>query len=131
MQEIKFRGISLDTWKWVYGYCVFDSKKESANIVHKLGNNEMQHTAVDPKTVSQFTGFKDERDITEIYIGDVVKNELVKGIIVFDSGCFCIKVLELLNKDAGYDVGSCPALYSFLYNRVIGNIYQNRELLSL
>lgn len=39
--EIKFRGISLDTGKWVYGYAVFDSKKECANIVHKQGMNEV------------------------------------------------------------------------------------------
>ncbi len=57
MREIKYRGICLDTLKFVYGSAyVYDG---NAVIIRKLGNNAMQHTAVDPKSISEFTGLFD------------------------------------------------------------------------
>ena len=114
--EIKFRGISLDTGKWVYGYAVFFCFIECANIVHKQGMNEMQHSAVDPNTVSQFSGLLD-KNLKEIYYGDYLRIRKpyrttqthtgdnipngsytepmeagikeISGVVVFKDGCFC------------------------------------------
>jgi uncharacterized phage protein (TIGR01671 family) len=88
-----------------------------------------KYVAYDSNTpIMQFTGLTDKNG-KEIYEGDIISNELIKGIVVFDSGCFCIKVVCIINKDAGHDAGSCPALFDFIYNEIIGNIYENPELL--
>lgn len=135
IQEIKFRGISIDTWKWVYGYCVFDSKKESANIVHKLGNNEMQHTAVDPKTVSQFTGLYDTRK-KEIYRGDILYERYKDE---HEEKGYGEVYVEVSFKDGSFTwIGETTKEHHSFVNEpihnkyhVIGNIYQNKELLGL
>lgn len=53
MKELKFRGISLDTNKMVYGYGVVALNKE-AIIIHKQGINLMHHTAVKHDSVGQY-----------------------------------------------------------------------------
>ena len=110
-REIKFRAWHLDD-----GMLYFDFDSFQKDYHDQYGN------------IMQFTGLTDKNG-KEIYEGDIISNELIKGIVVFDSGCFCIKVVCIINKDAGHDAGSCPALFDFIYNEIIGNIYENPELL--
>lgn len=75
--------------------------------------------------IMQYTGLHDKNG-TEIYEGDIVRTHYIGGIgvendeVIFDRGCFCVNYSEdyhpLLN-----EVNHC--------SEVIGNIYENPELL--
>lgn len=119
MREIKFRGKSLETNKWIYGYLI-KSIDDRYFIGDKLYVNKVINTAiqtfnaveVDPETVGQFTGLHDKND-KEIYEGDIVKTRYGKGMVEFRNGQFV------------YD----KSLNDFNETEVVGNIYENLELL--
>lgn len=110
MRKIKFRGMSLDSGKWLYGRFYVDE-------------------IVDEKTISQYTGLKD-RDGREIYEDDILDFELLRG--KKSRGC-----VEYSNKGARYVVPFQRGKYekslwhvcTFGNPVVIGNIYENPELL--
>lgn len=135
MREIKFRGISVDTNEWVYGYCVFDSKKENANIVHKQGINEMQMTAVIPETVTQFTGIQTKGGV-DIYEKDIVRGKETgyEGIRINGWDGYRIgEVIMQVNMGSWqYTVnGQSHQLLCYLKEvEVLGNVIQNPELLN-
>ena len=65
----RFRAKCLDKGEWVYGgYYEVDG---NAVILHRSRGNDMQHTAVDPSTVGQWTGRTDSLG-TDVYEGDKV-----------------------------------------------------------
>lgn len=67
-REIKFRGKSLSTGEWVYGYYLYSEVEE----IHYIATSAFEHgfTEVDPKTVGQYIGRKDPKG-TEIYTDDL------------------------------------------------------------
>ena len=69
----------------------------------------------------QFTGVYDI-DGKEIYMGDICSNEVAKWIIVFDRGCFSVKMV-------GRESSIYLALRGVVGLRVIGNIHENKNLL--
>lgn len=66
-KEIKFRGKSIDTDRWIYGF-----------YLEKLGKSFMQVdgevilTPVDPATVGQYIGLADKLG-SGAYLGDIVR----------------------------------------------------------
>ena len=79
----------------------------------------------------QYTGIKDINNV-EIYEGDIVKlskeNSDFKeiGVVKFDENKASY-VLETQDDDLSYDISYYN--YHKVYYRVIGNIYENKELL--
>lgn len=131
MREILFRGKRKDNGEWICGDLLQDVESGICAIVSyvNLGGNihdlsESCIFAVIPETVGQYTGLTDKNG-AKIFEGDIVKNsrfnkiEEVRYIDKRKRIMFCginyIVDLEYINE---------------IYYEVIGNIYDNPELLN-
>ena len=70
----------------------------------------------------------------KVFVGDIIEaatsDGLVMGEVVMDSYAFSIKINKFLNNTRyGYDTGSIPAIFDVEIKKVLGNIFQNPELL--
>lgn len=141
MREIKFRGKRIDNGEWVYGsliQCDITGKRyilpmgSDANESDKVGHEGclMLFTfEVIPETVGQFTGLKDKNG-KEIYEGDICNCREYE----------CFGKVEWNNEEAGFyfcvvmEGGGFEEehLYDYVDElEVIGNIYENPELLEV
>lgn len=112
---IKFRGQSIRSQKWIIG---------------GIGDNNTDiirggiAIPVDPKTVGQFTGFKDI-DGKEIFEGDLIQNDAHPNIVervAMIGGCWSGIDVDDENDDLCWLLENAPY-------KVIGNIHDNAELL--
>ena len=136
MRGIKFRGKRTDNGEWVYGNLITPTFDNSDNIfgyyIHEINKTnyfttrdnglenfyEIQLFRIDPETVGQYTGLKDKNGI-RIYECDIVKHgrELdYIDIVEYGNCCFYTS----LSSDW---LSDCENI------EVIGNIYENQELL--
>ncbi|OLF99977.1 YopX family protein [Bacillus licheniformis] len=133
MREIKFRGMGINGEWYTGNLSIIKQRIKSMGIDpgSYISNKAGVPFAfsVRPETVGQFAGLKDETD-REIWEGDVVKfksvyyeNKIMKAVVKFkDSlGSFVF--------DRGDDQGPWRMDASIREIEVIGNIYQNPNLL--
>ena len=127
-REILFRGKRADNGEWVYGNLI-----DSDSIVGKIVDFDGEYFIpefwykVDPETVGQFTGITDKNG-TKIFDGDIVRfyddseDELTNGVVVFNADfcSFCVSI-------NGHEDVMLMAHWQY---EVIGNIYDNKELLA-
>lgn len=119
MRPIKYRGFQKS---WIYGGVSIFNGEATIYDESCVANSAYD---VDIKSVGEFTGLKDKNG-TEIYEGDII--EIIHEESKND-------VAQVLYKDGafGYDLKNFVIFHlmkSMKYFQVIGNIYENPELLS-
>lgn len=139
MRDIKFRGKRLDNGGWVYGDFTRRKSRYAPQLDTTYGISDEFGTfrAVDQSTVGQFTGLCDKNG-REIYEGDIVeltntyKGMNTKSIVEIDfiDFTFAGKWKDKYSP-SGYMYNPLGS-YNFpiVTIEVIGNIYENPELLS-
>lgn len=120
MRQILFRGYNLKNKKWVYGYYVVNRGVHlivEDGIANPL--NTWEDYAVDPGTAGQYTGLKDKNG-KEIYEGDILQSigTDIFVEVIYNAPQFCYR-----DNDFGYKFLNYPENF-----KVIGNIYENKEL---
>lgn len=127
IENIKFKAKRLDNSEWVEGY--FYAECGNAYIIEDRQKHSMlnrnEAVLVDPKTVCQFTGLKDE-DGTEIWEHDILKNLPATNEVVFNNGSF------MIIEDYGDDIveiplSNCVLEDNICYLKVIGNKFDRKE----
>ena len=128
MREILFRGARVCDGHFVNGSLVevngeCDSNESVPHIVISYGPDTFDWFEVDPETVGQYTGI-DDREGEKIFEGDIFKIGAENNIytVRFDYGCF-------LAYEDDVQVGILAEL-STMFIKKIGNIHDNKELLS-
>ena len=128
VENIKFKAKRLDNGEWVSGSLVRSTAgiKERAYIVDSFSSmSDYSIVGVDPSTVCQFTGLKDE-DGTEIWEHDILKNHPMTNEVTFRNGSFMIV------EDYGDDIVEVPLSNMILgdgvcYLSVISNKFDRKE----
>lgn len=124
-REIKFRGKRIDNGEWVYGCYSYLKSPLSEAPVHYIIEGGFTPVEVEPETVGQFTG-----------LGDMSENEIYEKDIALIFGDRC--VIEYDSNSAAFvgrtQIDSYWALDEETFKlgvEVIGNIYENPELLEV
>ena len=121
MRTIKFRGKSILTDEWLYGDLVHsaDNKRFGILVNDKDSYDECE---VAPETVGQFTGLYD-CDGKEIYEGDILDFNGLTVEVRFVRGVFAFLANGNLDEEL------CGDCRTDLFAKVIGNIYENSDML--
>lgn len=122
MRTIKFRGLEANPYceelrTFLYGTPLFITNEENYILPNFWDYEGLNKFKVLKKTISQFTGLHDKNG-KEIYEGDIVTDGVGKYKIIYD--------LKL----AGYQPYCIFRDEPENYCEVIGNIYENPELIS-
>lgn len=131
MREIKFRAKPTDSDKWLYGSSPFyDKQRGMWCMLHLNEIDSLTLTFINPDTSGQFTGLYDVNG-HEIWEGDIVEYRhpyhTRTGIyeIVYDPPMFGGAGFRMGHHDNPDDIFSEGADKL----EVLGNIYENRDLL--
>ena len=130
IREIKFRGRKNSTKEWIYGSLLTDD--DGGYAIVQIRHNPISNGVVsgwcfgiEKGTECQYTGLKDKNE-KEIYEGDIVNGGMFNGVycygkIIFDGGHFYAVSILPFTEGTSTD---------FNFFEVIGNIYENTELIN-
>ena len=121
MRIIKFRGKRIDNGEWVYGYFTVSAFCSEGTYWTIQPTPRISHK-VERETVGQFTGLHDKNG-KEIYEGDILEDTLGRKILVeyYKDGFWLNASLE----GAEWCLRQVNSS-----SKIIGNIYENPELLT-
>lgn len=132
MREIKFRGFSIGKKKWVYGNYNYTFERGYLSQGYDdvpprcyYIDTETNYYEVYSQSIGQYTGLKD-RNGKEIYEGDIVKVHKGKYVVEYWTGQLLVSwfLKSTTSGDTEYMEMACIG-----ESEVIGNIYENPELL--
>ena len=123
MREIKFRAWHKDERRWInlngfdifFNGCILEGM---VDLIYEQGNLKPYPLKV--CELVQYTGLKDQNG-KEIYEGDIIKDDWRNSprVVIFTDACFM----------SDYKNGKSQEFIDFEVSEVIGNIYENPELL--
>ena len=140
-REILFRGKSINTDFWIQSMTISKGtiKRKREDVFLEV--DEHKWVGVFPESVGQFTGLTDKNGV-KIFEGDIVKIEGLEFVAFMDDGTYVpgekykdsIVAVYFCDGQFCFDhpnTGTpCPLSYNIDNTEVIGNIYDNPELLS-
>lgn len=127
MRNIKFRGKDKKTGEWLYGNLQVPTIE---GVPYFMWDKEKFQREVDPNTIGQYTGVRDYNG-NEVYEGDIItivrigKNISPSLVEWLDCG-FIRRGIKNYNSHNMYYLSRADAEYF----KVVGNIHDNKELLS-
>lgn len=132
-REIKFRGKRSDNGEWVYGD--FRSEENCIAVPCYIRHFGIGYDVypVDPDTVGQYTGLKDKNG-EEIYEDDIIAIPKIGPCIVMHGlyGWVFKSQFDKCFADGSYEHRDiCNASFIFGQGQVIGNKYDNPELITI
>lgn len=123
-REIKFRGISKTTGKWIYGY--YQKLGEMSFIWPDYAPDSFDRYQVDPDTVGQFTGLKD-KNLVEVHEGDILRyfNRIGKVIWHEYQSCFDLVFIENIEGEPFIKMNKGISANNWRFKaEVTGNIHE-------
>lgn len=118
MRENKFRYVLTDTdGEQIYYRDPYDVYMTIEGELYTSDHDQLNAKLI------QYTGLKDKIGV-EIYEGDIIS---YKSPVVENTNRFL--VCEWLEEDGAFVFGGIKTNYAIRYGEVIGNIYENHELL--
>ena len=134
MRQPKFRGVSKETNKWIYGFGWFETDYTEIYLQELEQTNQdalfftdfgYVHYHID--SMGQYTGVNDINN-AEIFEGDIVKREFIAGFSINEDFIGEVKMLEgQWVIDNGQDAIPLWSEADELY--ILGNKFENPELL--
>ena len=133
MREVLFRGKRAVNGNWAEGYYskgfLFPEEETLRDFIYvfseESGKWEFDYAMVDPETVSQYTGLCDKNG-KKIFEGDILpiweNGEEYNYKVFYNADCFMLAMLDSAQ-------GSYPLSIKHNQTEVIGNIYDNPEML--
>lgn len=146
MREIKFRAIPLFGESFVFGSLIIEPNErgEDTYIIRRYENGRVCYFEVKKETIGQYTGLKDkngvkiyESDIVNFqhiddygYMTNVFQNGFYRGVVKWGEHYPAFDIFDIKdNSTFGFDC-NIFSMESDIVIEVIGNIYENPELLN-